>query len=121
MSVLDQRYRRWEGQPTPYWQRVLVIPRYDILEIMSKKAWAAFYIISLFPPLFLGLYIYVVANLSTLAKLVQRLPGFLIAVTPDYVEDRGTQIWRERLRIDEKLLETFSCAVDHAGIGEVPK
>ena len=73
MSVLDQRYRRWQGQPTPYWQRILVIPRYDILEILSKKAWAAFSVLSLIPPLFLGLYVYVVANLGTLAKLLPML------------------------------------------------
>lgn len=70
MSVLDQRYRRWTGQQTPYWQRILVIPRFDVLEILSRKLWAAFYVVSLLPPLILGAYIYLAVNSAQLAKLL---------------------------------------------------
>ena len=73
MSVLDQRYRRWTGQQTPYWQRILVIPRYDVLEILSRKLWAAFYIISLVPPALLGVYTYLAANWASVGKLVPLL------------------------------------------------
>ena len=76
MSVLDQSYRRWKGKPTPYFERMLVIPRYDGLEILARRAWVAFYVFALLPPLVLGAYVYCAANSDILARLLPHLRDF---------------------------------------------
>ena len=76
MSVLDQSYRRWKGKPTPYLERMLVIPRYDALEILSHRDWAACYVAALLPPVILGAYVYFTANSDVLARLIPGLSNF---------------------------------------------
>lgn len=70
MSVLDQSYRRWKGKPTTYIARMLVIPRFDALEILARRAWVAFYVFALLPPLILGGYVYVSVNSEILARVL---------------------------------------------------
>ena len=69
MPVLDQRYRRWEGTPTSYVSRMLVIPRYDLLDIVQRKAWLAFFVASMLPPIVLAALVYFTANLEPLKAL----------------------------------------------------
>ena len=73
MAVLDQSYRRWSGAATGYARRILVIPRYDALEILEKRTWLLAWLACLVPPLFLGIGVYLAANMSTLRALAPAL------------------------------------------------
>lgn len=74
MAVLDQSYRRWSGQATSYVRRILVIPRYDMHEILEKRTWLLAWLACLVPPLILGVYVYGVTNMGTLRALIPWLP-----------------------------------------------
>lgn len=82
MSVLDRGYRRWRGTPTPYLERVLVIPRYDLREILSRKVWLMSYVACLVPPFVLGAVAYFTTNLSLIRKLIPLLPPQIALPTP---------------------------------------
>lgn len=98
MSVLDRGYRRWEGQPTPYWARILVIPRHAIGDVFQRRAVVAFYVACFTPPLALAVAVYAAANLDKLLPLV---PGLQVlerlgatGVPPSwYGRVTVTQLW----------------------------
>ncbi len=74
MAVIDQSYRRWLGQPTTYLQRVLVIPRYDLMEILARRAWLMAWVACLLPPLVLATLVYVATNIDILRTVVPAIP-----------------------------------------------
>jgi len=93
VSVLDRRYRRWEGTPTPYWQRVLVIPRHGLRDVFKRKAVLVFFVICLLPAAVeLGI-VYVSANMATLRAAfpaLRELPDLHLGPT-QYVVFYGIQ------------------------------
>lgn len=85
MSVLDRRYRRWQGAATGYARRMLVIPRYAVRDVFRRKVVLVFYMACLFPPLLLGILVYLSANLAPLRQAVPLLREFPdLAVTPEH-------------------------------------
>ena len=80
MAVLDQRYRRWEGKPTSYASRMLVIPRYDLLDLVQRKAWLFMLVASMVPPFILAVVVYFTTNLEPLKALLPFLK--LVQLSP---------------------------------------
>jgi ABC-2 type transport system permease protein len=96
MAVLDQSYRRWAGKPTSHLRRALVIPRYDLVEIVSRRAWLGAWVVSLFPPLLLALWAWLAANADNLRRLVPNLPAEFTFPSPganSYAFFTGLQGW----------------------------
>jgi ABC-type transport system involved in multi-copper enzyme maturation permease subunit len=95
MAVLDQSYRRWTGRPTSYLQRILVMPRYDLLEIVEKRAWLFTFLGCLIPPLGLALWAYAATKLASIPSLAQ-LAATLKAQPPGNASYQGflaVQFW----------------------------
>jgi hypothetical protein len=78
VAVLERAYRRWEGGRTPYWQRMLVIPRYALADILSQKRYLLAYSAMLLPPLGLAIAVYLSVNLPKLQAVIPILQGFEI-------------------------------------------
>ena len=76
MAVLDRSYRPWDGAPTPYWMRMLVIPRYSIATILSKRLALWAYAAMLLPPAFLFCAVYLSVNLPALQTAVPMFREF---------------------------------------------
>lgn len=93
MPVLDRGYRRWRGTPTSYLQRVLVIPRFDVLEILSRKAWLMAYVVCLLPPLGLAVWVYFMTNLAVLRKYLPGLADVLASAFVPGPEQYQTFTW----------------------------
>ena len=95
MSVLDQSYRRGRGRPTPYLERMLVIPRYDALEILSRLGWSIPYALTLLPPLVLAASVYIASNAGILAALIPGLKGLHLPLPGPVFWCRitGLQVW----------------------------
>lgn len=74
MPVLDQSYRRWAGTPSSHLGRVLVIPRFDLLEIVAKRSWLLAWLFCLLPPVILGLAVYGAANIGKLSAFLPMIP-----------------------------------------------
>jgi len=77
MSVLDQSYRRWQGEPVPHALRVLTIPRYALADLFRRKAILLVGGISVLPSLVLTAWVYVTANAEALRQLI---PGLDIPI-----------------------------------------
>jgi ABC-2 type transport system permease protein len=75
VSVLDRGYRRWQGTPTPYWWRILVMPRYDFDEVVRRRVWLMACLGCLAPPLVLGGMTYLFANVGVLRQMGVPLPA----------------------------------------------
>ena len=105
MAVLDQSYRRWTGAATGYAQRILVIPRYDALEILEKRTWLLAWLACLVPPLGLGLYVYAAANMSTLRALAPALLSQFTLPLP------GARAFEICLKIQCWMLTAFAVLV----------
>jgi ABC-2 type transport system permease protein len=96
MSVLDRGYRRWRGTPTPYLQRVLVIPKYDLREIRDRKTWLMSYVACLVPPLALAVAAYVTTNAAIISSYLPMIQGLSDQITPGpraYEMVTWVQIW----------------------------
>lgn len=79
MAVLDRSYRPWTGTPTPYWMRMLVIPRFALAQILSKRLVLWIYAAMLLPPAGLLAAVYLSVNLPALksiAPLLADMPLF---------------------------------------------
>jgi ABC-type transport system involved in multi-copper enzyme maturation permease subunit len=74
---------------------MLVIPRYDALEIFARRAWVAFYVASLLPPLVLGAWVYIAANSDILGRLIPGLQNFKLPLPgPDsWASFTYLQLW----------------------------
>lgn len=105
MAVLDQSYRRWTGQAASHARRILVIPRYDLLEILEKRTWLLAWLACLVPPLVLGGMAYVATNLSTLRSLVPMLPPQLQVPPP------GSDFYGGFLKLQCWMLVAFAVLV----------
>ena len=68
MSVLDRSYHRWQGEPTTYFERVLVVPRYALADLLRRRVVVALWIVALVPPLALAVLTYFAANVATFAE-----------------------------------------------------
>lgn len=77
MSVLDQRYRRWEGRAEPHWRRIAVIPRFALMDVYSRKWIVILSVIALLPSLGLAAAVYVAANAAQLRQMGIQLLGDL--------------------------------------------
>lgn len=86
MAVLDRSYRAWSGRPTPYWQRMLVIPRYAAADFLSRKAYLVALVAMLLPPVGLAITVYLSVNLPSLKAVAPILQGF-----PDF--EVGTYVY----------------------------
>jgi len=88
MAVLDRSYRRWDGRPTPYWQRMLVIPRYAVADFLSKKAYLVAFVVMLLPPVGLAIAVYLSVNLpslKTMLPLLANMPDFQVGTAVYHV------------------------------------
>ena len=103
MPVLDQSYRRWQGHPTSYVERMLVIPRYDAMEILKRRAWLGLYLVALLPPLLMALYVFVASNPNALAML-SFLKGAKLPLP-------GAASWKFVTRLEIWLLVAFALIV----------
>jgi hypothetical protein len=106
VSVLDQSYRRWRGKPTPYLERMLVIPRFDALEILSRKGWVASYVVALVPPLLLAGYIYFAATPAALWKLLPFLEKLHLQIPLP-----GAAAWRRSAFLQTWFIVGFAMLV----------
>jgi ABC-2 type transport system permease protein len=69
MSFYKKTYRPYEGELTPSWRRLLVIPRYAFEDLHRSRFLTVFFIASFIYPLVCALIIYVRHNASVLALL----------------------------------------------------
>lgn len=105
MAVLDQSYRRWSGTPTGYLRRVLVIPRFDFLDVVSKRGWLLAWIACLVPPLILGGLVYLATNIDALRSMIPLLPAGLEVPPP------GEDLYQAFLAIQCWMLAAFAVLV----------
>jgi ABC-2 type transport system permease protein len=93
MSVLDQSYRRWQGDPVPHLLRVLTIPRYALADLFRRKAILLVLAISVLPSVFLTAWVYVTANAEALKQLIPALdiPLDLLPGAQTFARVFGTQ------------------------------
>src|SRR5437899_7584092 len=68
MAVYKRTYRRYSGELTPAWSRFLVLYRYSRQNLLRSRLLTGFFVICFFFPLLCVLDIYLVHNLSFLAK-----------------------------------------------------
>jgi ABC-2 type transport system permease protein len=68
MAVYKRTYRRYSGELTPPWSRFLVLYRYSRQNLLRSRLLTGFFVICFFFPLLCVLDIYLVHNLSFLAK-----------------------------------------------------
>jgi len=68
MAVYKRTYRRYSGELTPAWSRFLVLHRYSRQNLLRSRLLTGLFVISFFFPLLSVLDIYLVHNLSFLAK-----------------------------------------------------
>ena len=80
MSVLDRSYRRWEGAPTSYVARMLVIPRFALATTCKSKLVLFMLTVCFLPNLILGILVYLSSNLATIKLLVPALNQLAPAV-----------------------------------------
>ena len=81
MAVYKKTYRPYDGELTPSWTRLLVIPRYAFAEFRGKRFLSIFFIASFIYPLICALIIYVQHNVSALGLLgVQQGARNLISI-----------------------------------------
>ncbi len=69
MAVYKKTYRPYEGEITPSWSRLFVIPRYAFEDLRRSRFLTVFYIATFIYPLVCALIIYVEHNLSALKLL----------------------------------------------------
>ncbi|MEM7247504.1 MAG: hypothetical protein AAF533_19365 [Acidobacteriota bacterium] len=69
MAVMDRSYKRWDGDPMPHWQRLLVIPEHGLREVFKRKLVRFLYILSLLPSLMLLIAAFVTTHLDDLLAL----------------------------------------------------
>ena len=69
MAVYKKTYRPYEGELTPAWSRLFVIPRYAFEDLHHSRFLTIFYIATFIYPLICALIIYVQHNLSALKLL----------------------------------------------------
>ncbi|HUV13577.1 MAG TPA: hypothetical protein VMY18_08025, partial [Acidobacteriota bacterium] len=72
MAVYKHRYRRYTGERTAHWQRLLVLPRYAYRKVFDSKFFTLFFFACFLVPLGAALLIYLRHNLSALELL--RIP-----------------------------------------------
>ena len=66
MAVYKKTYRPYQGDLTPRWRRLLVIPRYAFEDLHRSRFLNTFYIASFIYPLIAALIVYAVHNASVL-------------------------------------------------------
>src|SRR4051812_7068151 len=69
MAVYKKTYRPYEGEMTPSWQRLLVMPRYAFEDLNRSRFLTIFFLASFIYPLVCALIIYVRHNASVLSLL----------------------------------------------------
>lgn len=72
MAVYKHRYRRYGGEQTAHWQRLLVLPRYAYRKVFDSKFFTLFFFACFLVPLGAALLIYLRHNLSALELM--RIP-----------------------------------------------
>lgn len=95
MSVLDQRYRRWQGQPVPHLLRVLTIPRYALGDLFRRKAVLVVSALAMLPSVGLAGYVYLSANFDAI-KTIAPFLSFIGDVVPGprvFAAFFGVQAW----------------------------
>ncbi len=85
MAVYKHRYRRYDGERTAHWQRLLVVPRYAYRKVFDSRFFTLFFFVCFLVPLGAALLIYLRHNLSALTLL--RIPeDALFAVDATFFE-----------------------------------
>jgi ABC-2 type transport system permease protein len=79
MAVYKHRYRKYGGDRTAHWQRLLVLPRYAYRKVFDSKFFTLFFFVCFLVPLGAALLIYLRHNLSAL-QLLQIPEDALFAV-----------------------------------------
>ena len=85
MAVYKHRYRRYTGERTAHWQRLLVLPRYAYRKVFDSKFFTLFFFACFLVPLGAALLIYLRHNLNALELL--RIPeDALFAINGTFFE-----------------------------------
>jgi ABC-2 type transport system permease protein len=66
LAVYKHEYRKYAGELTARWQRILVLPRYTYREVFQSRFFTIFFVICFLVPLGSALLIYLHHNLSAL-------------------------------------------------------
>jgi ABC-2 type transport system permease protein len=69
MAVYERGYRGYAGPLTTRWQRLLVVPRYALAEVMRSRAFIMFYLLCFLMPFVGIILIYLRHNLAALKLL----------------------------------------------------
>lgn len=72
MSVYERKYRIWDGDATPQWQRFLILPRYALREVFQSRLLLAYFVLCFLFPLACTLFIYLANN----SDFLQMVPEF---------------------------------------------
>lgn len=70
MAVYKRTYKGYEGRMTPEWSRFLIIPRYAWESLFKQRFLLIFFVICFFYPIGCAVFLYLNANLSSLASLI---------------------------------------------------
>lgn len=71
MAVYKRTYKGYEGRLTPEWSRFLILPRYAWESLFKQRFLLIFFVICFFYPIGCALFLYVNANLATIASLFE--------------------------------------------------
>jgi ABC-2 type transport system permease protein len=70
MAVYKRTYKGYEGRMTPEWSRFLIIPRYAWESLFKQRFLLIFFVVCFFYPIGCAVFLYLNANLSSLASLI---------------------------------------------------
>ena len=69
MSVYEHRYRRYDGELTPQWSRLLIIPRQAYRSVFQSKLFVAVFALGFIYPLVAAILIYLHHNVNALGLM----------------------------------------------------
>lgn len=69
MSVYEHRYRRYDGELTPLWSRLLIIPRQAYRSVFQSKLFVAVFALGFIYPLVAAILIYLHHNVNALGLM----------------------------------------------------
>jgi ABC-type transport system involved in multi-copper enzyme maturation permease subunit len=93
MSVYKHNYRAYDSRVTPLWMRVLVVTRYAFAEAWSSKITVALFTLSLLPPVFFLVIIYIANNPIAQALIMDGRPRDFAIDARYFFQVLQTQSW----------------------------
>src|SRR6478609_8540688 len=84
MAVYKKTYRPYEGEMTPHWKRLAVMPRYAFEDLNRSRFLTIFFLASFIYPLICALIIYVQHNASVLALFGAQVARNLISINTTF-------------------------------------